>query len=677
MKLFILPSFIALLTLSAVSYTHGNGISPNEYFYHLGGKVYPVTSKIPDGVLHPLRVLGLSVTCNEWNTVTHDGFQEIGVPDPRLEVSVCALMNILPGAYRDSFLVLDYGMYPFLALIDRGEAHENAFQCMKEKVENEFNPPYYLLIGKQINPEDASVEFKVALKLPKWGPFAELNSALEEGFKNQVLQAIQDSYDDLGELIFLVQNEIAGVDKLRELITGLLNGAFSGSMSKELLELNGFRELLTDPNYPATFQNTNNKYTSFNSVKDYAGLNVQYGGNFVPVNTFAEEAIIGFQSLTQNELTAAMIFTDNANYSPGSNNDFQIANGQFNGFEHNVIIWFHYFEPTDPALPKKMYYKCKGNFTPEEAEELVDLEYEMFRNNGGIARHGQAKANSSPDCTNADCGGISSNWRAGCCWLPNVASFGEDIKMMLPISYLGTPSINETVVFIGGIGCGIIDGAINTLVFLYDIGSGLEKTLKHTLFTPLWFLDALQEVKKQNSFFTAIKAKFSDDVNYYGGILNNIYQLVTILSDWNSLRTILNNIVDALVLWLEDLTFQNGTANAGYEYGILVFDLVIDFLTGGTSKAAKLSKKIVKEFVDVLKNSSDEFGKILLKAWDSAKDAKKITCKILLGGCFVNGTPVWTAGGLIPINNLKPVLIEGVSVNYLTSSLPNPFNIKK
>lgn len=89
------------------------------------------------------------------------------------------------------------------------------------------------------------------------------------------------------------------------------------------------------------------------------------------------------------------------------------------------------------------------------------------------------------------------------------------------------------------------------------------------------------------------------------------------------------------------------------DIGKLLFDLVIDFLTGGTGKAGRMAKSILKNFIDKVRNEGvNGFYKVMEDAWNASK--KKPIFKTVLAGCFVNGTIIRTASGYYPIEQLQP-----------------------
>lgn len=139
-------------------------------------------------------------------------------------------------------------------------------------------------------------------------------------------------------------------------------------------------------------------------------------------------------------------------------------------------------------------------------------------------------------------------------------------------------------------------------------------------------------------------------------VLQLVNDLENITNNINSFKFILQTLLQQFKSWVGDLLFQGGTKWAGYTAGKLLFEIVVDFLTGGTNKAGKMAKFILKGLISKVKvEGLNGFSSVLEDAWKYSKSPKKTKCKLLLGGCFVNGTPVWTASGVFSIEKLEPV----------------------
>ncbi len=615
---------------------------------------------IPEGVLHPLRVLGLSTGCTNWKTHNHSGLKPDGIPDPALEQSVCALIDSLPSTFRSAFLTLDYCMYPLLTFIDQGKAHDKAFECMVDKVKNEYNATYYLLIGKQINPADASVEFRVALELPRSGAFSNMNTTLENGFRQKVLEAITNKYTTLQDLTDLPEAEKAGIDELARLIGLFLDGGFNGTLNEDLLKLNGFRVLPpnANPNYNTQFKNTTDTAFITDKVKDFARIK-SYDPITEEFEFMASNAVTALNEFSSvYPLSCVSIFTDNSNYTTGISNDFEEANDLFDSQQQNLILWLHFLTSGDTLAPTKVYYKYKINVSDIQAENIVNQEHQNFSISTGSAA--KPSGQNAVEKSMASCD-IDLTWRAYDCLLynPDVAGSGLPIESFMilptypPSPYLlvGNSEKLEMKSYIGGVSCGVLDGLIETIVFVYDLGTGLEKALDHVFGTPQWFFDTFLKIRKQGAFFKTIKAKFEEDVDYWWSVVDSILTFINFLT--NDPLGILKSMVDEFLSWIEGALFLQGIKEAGYTHGKLIFDAILTFLTGGTSNVAKFSKKLLKNVIEAFTDSGGAKIRGLLKnVRSSMNGVEAIVCD--LGQCFTKSTSVLTASGLHSIYEIKP-----------------------
>jgi hypothetical protein len=608
---------------------------------------------IPEGVLHPLRVLGLSTGCTNWNTHNHSGLKPDGIRDPALEQSVCALIDSLPSTFQSAFLTLDYCMYPPLTFIDQGKAHDKAFECMVDKVKNEYNATYYLLIGKQINPADASVEFRVALELPRSGAFSNMNTTLENGFQQKVLEAITNKYATLQDLTDLPKAEKAGIDELARLIGLFLDGGFGGEITEELLDLNGFE--IVPFNSEPEMQRTGTKTLNTN-LKDYTGLKVNYplAGGFVTVASQFQSAI------DSTSLPIGLILTDNINYDSLNGVDFESANNAFKAFDRKVVLWIHYFQSSDSSQNKTIYLKWKSNLEEPEADSLLNIDYQQF-----IAGNTGARGLNCPSFT------FSTSWRAEAGLLPCIDTFAIfNNNFLFPTQGVRT--------YVTAAFCGVIDGFIETVLFLYTAANFKEEIESHIPFTFSWIKTLVSEVRKKGSLAAGISEKLANDKKYWSDAYTTIKGLVEIILQ-SQLSCFIEDVVNGFKNWIEQLAFVEGTKVAGYALGKIVFELILTILTDGAyqvGKIANLTENGIKTVINAIKGGQSGMRGLLDNAWATTADvARKHKCSLLLGGCFVERTLVWTSNGLLPIDQLYPVLNLQNETDFLDALAPQAIPI--
>jgi len=214
------------------------------------------------GANHGLRVLASS-TSTDFEVIEHHGVNEYLT---HLQHAATELVDSIVSKSQSDFTVFDYGMYPLLVFQDEADGSEQAFQAMIDQAENVYNAQYYLLIGKQLNPSNNSVDFRVALKLPQTGAFEGMNQSFLESFQETVLTTIIETYASTAS-IALPEAEEAGVEALQSLVNNI-SGLLGGEMNEELLGLLGFTEMPCD----LTGLNKDGSENHTATVKNYAGI---------------------------------------------------------------------------------------------------------------------------------------------------------------------------------------------------------------------------------------------------------------------------------------------------------------------------------------------------------------------------------------------------------------------
>ncbi len=690
--LYIFLTFLALATAHTLQagttlpdillYENQPGV---RYYTQAGMLVQPV--HLPKDAIHPLRAIR-PPGCDNGMSYNHDGIEENGIIDPELEAAVCSLLAAIPAPQKDSFSVFDYGMYPPLTFVNRGEAHDIAFQCMIDKVENEFHPPYYLLMGKQVNPEDGSVTFRMALHLPKSGTLSNLNSTIEEMFSKMVLQAIESKHEDLNSLSLLPTCEVAGINKLKELIQLLLNGGFA-EFNDDFLFLNDFFPVKGDV---STVDNLGTPLSG-NGIYDFAGLRIDEGQGLHLVRDNISQALqaINFSSI--------VIITRDENYDSGDNNDFQEASEIFDAATQKIVYWFHYYTPPANAsnTTPKAFLKLKNNFTSAEAETIIQDYFNEF-----LALHagtgGAARAENLVECPQYPALNLAAiDWRTN----------GNDGQNLLncidSYSIGGLALFNE---YQGGLVCGMFDGMLDCIGLLSAIAEGLYDltAYAHTqipdwlmpliaasgpigmLFTLMPMIDVMvlavrKEVLEkgwvkildwdidQKDIEESVEKHMTNSVSFWAAVYS-IYDEIT--KDGNALRVIFEGIKTQFSTWFDSAIGNNGMKAMAYAHGKLIFEILLEIATTGSStvltgvKVLTLSaKKNIGKLLTGLSNQN--FSGYLAGAWNALDPVKAIRCTILGRGCFIIGTQVWTGSGLVRIEQLQPQLTPAININFLNS----------
>jgi hypothetical protein len=259
-------------------------INFSSYWQQPGGKVLEEQDKeqaaqylemaTNDGANHGLRVLASS-NSSDFEVIDHHGVNEYLT---HLQDAATELVDSIVSKSQSDFTVFDYGMYPLLFFQDEEDGSEQAFQAMIDQAENIYNAQYYLLIGKQLNPTDNSVEFRVALKLPQTGAFEQLTESFTNGIADNIRNVINDYFlnntTSLEE--YFTQAEQEGVDSLINIIN-VLEDLLDNGYNDDFLSVSNFT-LLPSTSTP-TLANDTVSANLEGFIKDYAGLKVVDGSS--------------------------------------------------------------------------------------------------------------------------------------------------------------------------------------------------------------------------------------------------------------------------------------------------------------------------------------------------------------------------------------------------------------
>jgi hypothetical protein len=337
------------------------------------------------------------------------------------------------------------------------------------------------------------------------------------------------------------------------------------------------------------------------------------------------------------------------------------ADRNYEQLDHLFILWIH-FEIKDEQIV--LYYKTKTNISESDAQTILDNQYGAHMNDywnveGGSnpdpALRGHQKdtnarnTQGSYDCRELkDCYPTSleqiKKWRAYCCLLPPKTLFlypGIEINI----------EDNSVEALNAGVASGILDGVWETLLFIYQAGSGLKTALDHVPLTVGWFVQAYERARDEGSFYKGLVKKLQEDKSYWKNIAKFVINIT------QNFGLIWKGIKEAIKGIFHDLSIQSGLAKTGYAIGKIAFEVILDYFTGGAATLTKISKFSKSSFA-FFKELASNPGVIKSKVigfWGASKaTATKLRCRILLGGCFVAGTSVLTAGlEQVPIENIS------------------------
>jgi hypothetical protein len=628
----------------------------------------------PEHLLHGLRVYGSPyIPCSPLElNLFHNGMGNADLI-ATVDEATNQIIDILPAEFQDRFGVFEYAQYPYLALMNHGAASEEQFQRFKTAIDLGCPDAFYFMIGKQIDPRDGSATFKTVLKLPRTGAFADMNSSVEEIIRSYVDSELKLQYQLHGfSSMMLYDVEVEGLHKLKEFIMQFLDGTLPTGMSEELLKINGFWEANIGSSIPL-IQSTDINNLGSNNLKDYAGLQIEQNGESV---SFASQALLGHSQSEFSNLIGTVI-TDNNTYTSGSSNEFELATITFqSGLSQKIIIWLHYFAPVDVTKPSKLYYKWRLNgFTRTDAQNLLATFYTDYESTIPTPSLG-AKPNDSQE--RADCynwGVFTGKWRMNPGVIDCMPTYVNDVNIFFGYA-LDNLSTNQ-MKYIGGVCCGLLDGVLDTLGFVYDVGAGLLKLSSHIPFSYIWYLDAIRQVVKEASFWEGIKNKIKDDANYWLKLSSTVTNFVSAIMNLTKIGDFFYHIFNSLKIWAGEIfAFRKGTVKAGYRLGKLAFEIVLFYLTGGTYSMQQIKnlryipsniyKKLSGIQLDILVDKAKNFGTGISsflddcfahcksKGDDSVAQATQAACKVGLVSCFTPNTLVNTFADKRPIVYLKP-----------------------
>lgn len=206
---------------------------------------------------------------------------------PELEAAACELIQAFPSEFQEQFKVYSFGFYVHNEYMQGG--FEDAFQ----KVADEIQTPYYLVIGRQTDHTGIYSRFWVELELPDRGNFSCFNASTRNFLKFSISKDITSKYNDVGKVPDLYSlGEIAGMSNLMDFVekakaccdpergrsTCSFNCPENMEIVKDMLVGNGFTEIPLSDITVSAIMDTNG------IVKQYANISAKIGAKMIDVN---------------------------------------------------------------------------------------------------------------------------------------------------------------------------------------------------------------------------------------------------------------------------------------------------------------------------------------------------------------------------------------------------------
>ena len=616
-----------------------------------------------------------------------------GFLDAEAEYLAGVVQRVL--GYTDVFKTYEFRMYG-PSLIANGEiAFESAAGSFADKIENggvvavrgKGGQPelrkvtqntYYLMIAMQAQGGDA-VKFKVVLKLPKKAGVSDAEHATMEGALAKLCES--ELLNTWNSNKIIEQASIAEAKGVRKMADMLANWTPGQILTSEqigtLLDAEGFfKQLLDCGTYDVketlAGQSSNVAYFSSIVIKD----------NATNTSTNFEQQLISAIAPTLKEVLKFDVF-----FIVTSDKDFQTAEWVqatqlFQDKNRKLVAWIHYQEHTSAQPCGSLRVSIKNDLTKAELEK-------------GLGTTKQATGENS--------------------WL-NWRTVGSEHWMLRGMLFPKSDNIviqanNEMIEFGFGVICGIIDGILEQVTGLVNLGQTILTLTQEAvkvyqakeefmiglfikLFRLAFFNELVNDIYQSLGLGTiaegiagSLDKSAQDHLDYAKELINNLALFKAAIEFYQSFDTyeeILNFVqsaVDAVVEWLGGMLSSG--RKLGYEAGKVLVEIAINWFTAGAGMAAKIGTQVVtKALKDCLldlgkvRSSSGFIGKIKSFAEDvphpraSVKE-RVATCAAKLG-CFISGTLVLTTLGAQSIEALNPATPIPVYQAASTASTYDP-----
>lgn len=539
----------------------------------------------------------------------------------------CKIKELLTSEDQANFDVFHTDLYPILAYSDNNKGYDQSFAFALEKAERA--KPYYILVVVEYGQGGSVSNFRVRMKLPQTGAFAALQTVQKDIIEGSVLDAMNAAYH--ADVSTPAQVAIqAGLNKLADMLANALSGR-PMELNAATLDQLDFSVILSG----VTLTRTGGS----GAGGDYAGLTYDFGadGGVQPImaNFITAISSIGF--------SVQPFVTDKQNYTAPTKEFDQVAQAfKANGSTY-LVLWLHYQDGT-------LYGKWKVNATNTEQLALDETtsRFPIPSEDIEIDPNPNPAFRSDPFLPELR-GGCDSLFKFNEKWRfkPNVTNCISSFNAELNYSVQGVQ-----LQFIEGLVFGAADGVLDLMAFLYEIGGFAIKKSIHTPFTVLWFTDLAKETARKG-LFQGVKDKLKGDFNYWETTFKAAVKLFFELSNPLVRAALLQGIYESLKNYVKSLAGASGTFDAGYSWGKLIFEVVLDFFTGGSRTLARLAVDLAKETFEIFAKQGITAATqyVLSKGWNGCKNtALKLKC-LLVGGCFTPDTPYRSFSGLLPLQN--------------------------
>ena len=569
----------------------------------------------------------ISIAQNGYIVVeTNTGIESLHNSD-ELNLKSNELQTLVNSTGPQGFEVLGCDFFPVLAYVHPTEGFANLFD--KALTDLKLAKQSFAMVTKEHQP-DGRLFYRSYIKFPDLAPFNQLtafeqqviNSLFEEAIKTKAAQNGNSTAEN-------AEAEIAGLEKLIELFTQVIDGTLD--LGANVMAAAGFEAVPVIAG--SCFSRTGGTGTALpmggNVVHDYTDMRVGNGPS--PSTLYRDMVSIDpaqFSLTAMHAMTQAVVITDSQN-TPA-----QLANAKedFESAGKKIAVWMH-FNPLDAnGKIDTVYIKYDNNITIGEAETIID---ELFVS---------IMAQWMPEITFTPGGGYSA-LRGKVEEVRRVMSCGNFSFKYGKDCLIGGGSVTS---FVGGIGVGLLDGLLGTVETLYEGGKGIGEVVSGFWNWVTSYTQELYEHAINKGSMTAVLEKvIGDGAEAVDSALKSIVELYDAAKALTAnFGTIVDGLIDGITAWLEELAA--GSVNAGYDIGVLAFDLIVSAFTGGAYAGSSFLPKILGWVKKMKTGAKAMFDGMIQKVKNTAVAggayAKKFfKCKILGKGCFVKDTPVLMA----------------------------------
>ena len=568
---------------------------------------------------------------------------------------------------------------------------------------------FFLLIAKSSKGD--ALQYRIRLELPDVGPYAALGAVDRLAIEREVSRALEAAAEAEGHYIEF--NQLVEVAALKRLLE-LLRAFKAGTLELDNFKAAGYRAVPIDFGHVAVYPGQPVAQTGTDgavSYADYSGILLDAGTEVIlqrdillQGTDLAVDTLFSFQSF--------LYLLTNDQTSPAS---MQAAADAYRSSSRKLIVWMHYVS-VDGATDS-LYLKSRDNYNLPQAEELVNYFFERSMNRWTspaadpvlAVRAGDDEMKSGSNCF----GNCGASWQWGKHCLLSSAANGCFDAVAGAVG-MDSPEYLPYYRFYLGFEIGLLDGILGTVELVAQASSSWVDYLIGPAVTIAAYSLELVDHYVVHRSFEKLMGKISDDaqavldeqldsINQAYQVAKEIYNFVDGVTT-EMVQQFIKLIGLEILRWAEGFIDRTvtGDPSAGYDVGLLAFEVITGALSGGSATVGKAvgkaGAKFLPKVLKFLKNlrlpgksspmaHTDGLYRLLQDAFGKARGftnstvsaertvARKATrTKIKFGGCFIAGTlvavpapvPAVIPDATVPIEDIQ--LLDYVLTNTSVNS---------